>query len=177
MKWNAVHRLVGDPAQIPGHWEDGLTATPYLTGVKTVIDIGSGAGFPVVPLSTNHPSISFTAVEPNKKKWAFLQAVKRELDLDNLILINARDEELLGDGTGSKNFDAATSRATFELSEWLSRGLQLIRPGGLVIGFEGATPCPKLPNDAERFPVAGFEKAVVVLRKPTLGKSENEVPR
>ena len=164
-KWNRTHRLVGAPEQIREHWDDALTASPHLEAVDTLVDIGSGAGFPSIPLACEHPNIQVTAVEPNHKKWSFLQAAKRELKLDNFEALAIREEAL----PTPHQFDAATSRATFNLTTWLERGLRLVRPGGIVIGFEGGART-ELPRGVQRFPNPGqTSRAVVVLRKPKPG--------
>jgi len=103
------------------------------------------------------PETSFVSLEPVHKKHAFLRTVARELALPNLDPHTERLEDHAG-----RNYDAATSRATFDLAEWLALGLPYVRLGGLVIGFEGLA-AASVPN-ARRLPYAleGKTRALLV---------------
>jgi 16S rRNA (guanine527-N7)-methyltransferase len=87
--------------------------------------------------------LQVTLVESNHKKAAFLEALRREVPIPNLRVRAQRMETI------AEAFDVAISRATFALPEWLEIGAHLVRPGGLVIGFEGAQ-THDLPDGAER---------------------------
>jgi len=86
--WNRrtnITRITSEPAVVADHFHDSLSLSSYvnLEGKKGVCDIGSGGGFPGVPLAIVHPTVSFVLLEVNQKKCAFLQEVIKELHLDN----------------------------------------------------------------------------------------------
>ncbi len=122
IKWQKVQNLVsretvGDIWK--RHFEDSLQILSYLPcGSSNIIDIGSGGGFPAIPMaiaSRNH-SLKFTLVEANKRKAAFLREVSRQLQL-NLRVYGVRIEQL--DPSGLGDFDVITSRATAPLDRLL----------------------------------------------------------
>ncbi len=163
-RWNATINLSAarSPADVDDHILDSLHLIPHLTEVDRVIDVGSGGGFPVVVAAICLPSINFTALEPVHKKHAFLRTAARELGLVNLEAFAARVED-----HEHHDYDAATSRATFDLPEWFAIGLTLVRPGGRVFGFE-AIQRDDLPLPFERHPyeLDGKTRAIVVVRRP-----------
>jgi len=103
-KWNKAYNLtaVRDIEQmIPRHIIDSLTVLPYLSGFGTledgqvdVVDIGSGAGLPVIPLAIVHPQLQFLSIESNGKKTRFQQQAKLELGLSNLNVKQERVENV-----------------------------------------------------------------------------------
>jgi len=116
---------------IEEHIADSLAVVPHLRGAHRVIDVGSGGGFPVVIAAACLPDAQFVALEPVHKKHAWLRTAARTLGLSNLDALAERVES-----HGVHDYDVAMSRATFELADWLARGLSLVHPGGTVIGFE-----------------------------------------
>ena len=163
-KWNASINLSAarSPSDVDDHILDSLHLIPHLTDVERVIDVGSGGGFPVVVAAICLPAINFVALEPVHKKHAFLRTAARELVLVNLEAFAQR-----ADDHDVRDYDAATSRATFDLPEWFAIGLSLVRPGGRVFGFE-AVQRDDLPAGFERHPYALEDKsrAIVVVRRP-----------
>jgi len=151
------------PEDVEAHIRDSLHVVPHLRASSRVIDVGSGGGFPVVIAAICLPSISFTALEPVHKKHAFLRAAARNLELANLDPLAVRVED-----HADREHDAATSRATFDLREWLLLGAELVRPGGIVLGFE-ATLRDDLPRPIERHPYAidGKQRSIVLYRRPS----------
>jgi 16S rRNA (guanine527-N7)-methyltransferase len=165
-KWNASINLSAarTPSEIEAHVVDSLFAVPHLADARRAVDVGSGGGFPVVVAAICLPSTSFTALEPVHKKHAFLRTAARELGLSNLEAFAIRADDL-----PVHDFDAASSRATFDLREWIELGLTLVRPAGKVIGFEGIRR-DDLPSPFERHPysVDGKQRAIIVARKPAM---------
>lgn len=162
-KWNAsinlsAARTVEDLRE---HIEDCLHVVPLLESFSRVIDVGSGGGLPVVIAALSLPEVSFVALEPVHKKHAFLRTAARELGLANLEAFARRIED-----HDVHDYDAATSRATFDLAEWLERGRTLVRPGGVVIGFEAIERSEITGPEITRheYTVAGKRRALVVAR-------------
>ncbi len=146
MKWNPSIRLTGStkPTDLKRHATEAEALLVHLEGHRRVIDIGSGGGFPAIPLALALPEVSFQLVEPIAKKVAFLNACRRELKLTNVLVRRGRDEELWTEDF--ELFDVAISQATFKPPEWLERGLRLVKPGGLVLAMLGPKP-GELPAD------------------------------
>ena len=146
--------------EVEAHIRDSLQAVPHLRTSERVLDVGSGGGFPVAIASLCLPALSFTALEPVHKKHAFLRTAARELELANLESLAMRVED-----HAIHDYDAAMSRATFDLREWLLLGAQLVRPGGIVLGFE-ATTRNDLPQPLERHPYSLDDKPrSIVIRR------------
>lgn len=164
LKWNKSINLSAarTAADLDEHIADSLALVDHLAGSTRHLDVGSGGGFPVVIAAIACPQIEFVALEPVHKKQAFLRAAARELGLVNLEALAIRL-----DGHDVRDYDSASSRATFDLAEWLQLGLGYVRPGGVVLGFEGISR-DDLPPFAERHPyeLGGKTRAIVSLRKP-----------
>ena len=169
-KWNKSINLsaASTRAELREHLDDSLHVVPLLrerllasvpNDPPRVLDVGSGGGFPVVIAAIELPEISFTSLEPVHKKHAFLRTAARELGLHNLDPLAQRIED-----HEPVDYDAAMSRATFDLAEWLAQGRARIRPGGFVVGFE-AQQRTDLPPTIERHPykLADKTRAIIVL--------------
>ncbi len=164
LKWNEKINLSAarNEVEVREHVMDSLYVIPHLPpGPARVIDVGSGGGFPAVVMAICVPTIDVTALEPVHKKHAFLRTVARELKLTNLEAHARRVDD-----HDEREYDAATSRATFDLREWLLTGLSLVRVGGVALGFE-AVQRDDLPQPLERFPyeIAGKSRAIVAVRR------------
>ena len=172
-KWNRSINLSSATTrtEIVEHLVDSLHVVPFLRDRSTVLDVGSGGGFPVVIAAIVLPSVSFTALEPIHKKHAFLKTAARELELHNL---SAHAQRL--DDHVERDYDATTSRATFDIVEWLNIGITFVREGGVVLGFE-ATPRNDLPPSAERHPyeLDTKRRAIIVLRRLANGPRETSI--
>ena len=88
------------------HYAESLFGARFIAGARTLLDIGSGAGFPAIPLAVARPDVQVTALEANQKKSLFLKEAKDELGLANLKVVTARLEEF--DWAG---YELLTSRA------------------------------------------------------------------
>ena len=159
-KWNERINLsaASSTSEIEEHIRDALHVIAFLPTNGSVLDVGSGGGLPVVIAAVCLPSTQFTALEPVHKKHAFLRTAARELELANLEAFARRVED-----HAQRDYDAAMSRATFDLREWIMRGLELVRIDGKVLGFE-ATQRDDLPAPFERHPydLDGKRRAIIV---------------
>ena len=160
-KWNKSINLsaASSRGDLLGHVNDSLHVVPRLRASKRVLDVGSGGGFPVVIAAICLPGVEFVSLEPVHKKHAFLRTAARELGLANL---EARAERL--EDHPAADYDAAMSRATFDLREWLEAGAKRVVPGGVVLGFE-AVRRDDLPSMVERdsYNIDGKSRSLVVL--------------
>ena len=94
-KWNKVYNLssIRDPKEmVSRHILDSLTILPHLTG-DSLLDVGTGAGLPGIPLAIASPDLAVTLLDTNSKKTRFLQQAKAELALPNITVVHARVEE------------------------------------------------------------------------------------
>jgi len=173
-RWNRQINLSAARSEheLQGHILDSLHVVPHLRAVAAgsrptprtrILDVGAGGGLPAVIAAICLPDIHITALEPVHKKHAFLRTAMRELELANF---EPHAERV--DQHSHHDYDAAMSRATFDLREWLELGLGLVRPGGRVLGFE-AVPRADLPPDIQRHPYHLDDKsrAIVILGRPT----------
>jgi 16S rRNA (guanine527-N7)-methyltransferase len=163
LKWNKSINLsaASSRAELQEHLDDSQAVVPFLRDRPRVLDVGSGGGFPVVVAAICLPDVHFTSLEPVHKKHAFLRTAARELGLANL---DPHAQRI--DDHDVHDYDAAMSRATFDLVEWLTMGARYVRDGGIVLGFE-AVPRTDLPAGVERHPyaLAGKQRAIVVARR------------
>jgi 16S rRNA (guanine527-N7)-methyltransferase len=139
-KWNKTYNLtaVRDPQGILAlHLFDSLAVLPYLTpGARNLIDIGSGAGLPGIPLAIARPDLSITLLDSNSKKSAFQRQAVIELGLRNVSVINARVEQFKPD----KGYDLIISRAFSELADFVSASSHLLAPVGMWLAMKGLYP-------------------------------------
>ncbi len=112
-----------------------LAAKTYDFKNKKIIDIGSGAGLPGIPLSIYFKDAYFVLLEPTQKRANFLKKVVEELELKNVTVISKRAEEL---GEYIEYFDIATARAVANTSVLLELGTWLIKPLGVFIALKGS---------------------------------------
>jgi len=147
-RWNRAYNLtaVRDPAQmIPRHLLDSLAVASYLPGVR-IIDVGSGAGLPGVPLAVLFPDREFHLLDSNGKKTRFLFQVKTALGLDNMTVHQARAEEFRREG----GYDAVLSRAFASLADMVACCSHLPGPGGRFLAMKGAYPQAELDAVSDR---------------------------
>ena len=114
-KWNSVYNLtaIREPAKmLTHHVLDSLSVVPHLAG-GWIVDVGSGAGLPGIPIALALPQSRLTLVESSHKKSAFLKQVVIDVELENVEVQNARAEAW----QPSQRFDTVISRAFSDLGE------------------------------------------------------------
>jgi 16S rRNA (guanine527-N7)-methyltransferase len=119
------------------HFLDSLTLMPVIKERKSgdcrIIDVGSGAGFPGIPLKIAVPDIKITLLEATAKKVLFLEYIIKELELADVEVINGRAEEAAQKPEYRERFDVAVSRAVAELAVLAELTLPFCKTGGCVI--------------------------------------------
>ena len=128
------------------HFIDSLTLDKYLKNNENLVDVGTGAGFPGVPLSIMNPTLKITLVDSLNKRLIFLQEVVKELKLENVELIHARAEEFGQNKKYREKFDIATSRAVANLSSLSEYLVPLVKIGGKVISMKAGDAQEEIKN-------------------------------
>lgn len=162
-KWNKAYNLtaVREPAKmLTHHLLDSLSVLPHVRGPR-VLDVGSGAGLPGIPLAMAQPEWQFTLLDSNHKKTTFLRQAVIELKLNNVDVVCDRVEAW----TPSQVFDTVVSRAFSELSEFLQLAGRLCAKTGLVVAMKGVYPHEELAQVSGDFHL----RNVVTLNVPGLG--------
>ncbi len=143
--WNERINLtaIREPADIiRKHFLDSLTCTfawREMEPPASLIDIGTGAGFPGIPLKILMPGLRLTLVESIGKKADFCRHIVDTLQLENVEVITARAEEVGAQGAHREMYDAATARAVAQLNILAEYLLPLVRVGGFAIAQKGNT--------------------------------------
>ena len=149
-KWNKVHNLtaVRDPAEmVTLHLLDSLSVLPHVK-VKRLLDVGSGAGLPGIPLAVCMPDLQVTVMDASQKKASFMRQAKAELGLGNLEVVCGRVEQY----KPLQLFDAIISRAFSDLNEFVSLTRHLLIPDARWLAMKGVHPydeLAQLPEDVE----------------------------
>ena len=141
VKWNKHFNLSGITAiqeMVPLHLLDSLAISPYLEGER-ILDIGSGAGLPGIPLAIANPDKNFVLLDSNGKKTRFLFQVKVALELSNVEVVDARvDEYLSTPDTGE--FSLITCRAFSSLSSIVKMTEKPLASGTKLLAMKGVYP-------------------------------------
>lgn len=128
------------------HFFDSLLLTKEIDmiNVKTMIDIGTGAGFPGIPIKIMYPHISLTLVEPTNKRCVFLQKVIELLQLKGITIINDRAENYIKDQR--EKYDLATARAVSSLNILSEIVIPFIKKDGIFIAMKGSNYQEEIEN-------------------------------
>ena len=132
-RWNRVTNLSGIKRlkeMVPIHLLDSLSVHAFIEG-NTILDVGSGAGLPGIPLAILYPKKFFTLLDSNGKKTRFMRQAVIDLKLDNVQIIKERVESFQGE------FDHVISRAFSSLRNFLDSSERLVKPGGTLLAMKG----------------------------------------
>ena len=177
MEWNEKINLtaITKPEEIIlKHFVDCLTISKYIETNSKLIDVGTGAGFPGIPLKIYRSDLKVTLVDSLNKRLNFLNEVINSLKLENIETIHARAEELGRNKGYREKFDIATSRAVANLSTLSEYLLPFIKVGGKCICMKGADIDGELNNAKKAIEVLGgkvVDKEVFNLPQSDLGRS------
>lgn len=128
------------------HFIDSLTIQRYLGDAVNIIDVGTGAGFPGIPIKIINPNLKVVLVDSLNKRINFLQDVIKKLNLDNIEVIHARAEDLGQNKKYREAFDIVTSRAVANMSVLSEYLLPLARVNGKCICMKGSDIEEELEN-------------------------------
>ena len=136
IEWNEKMNLtaITDPDEIIlKHFIDSITILKEIKEESMIVDVGTGAGFPGIPLSIMNSTLKITLVDSLNKRLIFLQEVVKKLKLKNIEIIHARAEELGQNKKYREKFDIATSRAVANLSTLSEYLIPLVKINGKCI--------------------------------------------
>jgi 16S rRNA (guanine527-N7)-methyltransferase len=142
LAWTAAINLTGirDPAEVAlRHVIDSLTALPWLRerGVERLLDLGSGGGFPGIPLAAAAPTLEVTLAEPVGKKARFLEtAVRATVLAGRVSVVAARAEALARDESDRGHWQVVTARAVASTSKLVELAFPLLAPGGALVAWK-----------------------------------------
>lgn len=174
------------------HFYDSITASFYFSfeDVKSVCDIGAGAGFPSIPLKICYPHLKVTIVDSLKKRINFLEQLKETLQLDHVDIIHSRAEDIGQNKKYRENFDVVTARAVARLSVLSEYCLPLCKVDGTFIALKGANSNEELVdakkavktlggevvnNNTFSLPIENSERSIIVIKK--IKKTAKTYPR
>ena len=141
-KWNKVHNLtaVREPEEmVTLHLLDSLSVIPHIKGER-LLDVGSGAGLPGIPLALCMPHLQVTVLDSSHKKTSFMRQAKAEVGITNLEVVRGRAEAY----RPSQLFDMVISRAFSDLAEFVNLTKHLGRPQALWLAMKGVYPYEEL---------------------------------
>lgn len=121
------------------HIEDSLSCIqlPEYDNAKRVADLGTGGGFPGIPLAIASPEKDFVLIDSLRKRLKIIDDLCEELDIKNVMTVHARAEELGNDKEHREKYDVCVSRAVARLNVLVEWGLPLVKPNGAMIAFKG----------------------------------------
>ena len=161
--WNRRINLVSEKSSreiVIRHFLDSLTAAPSIASRDgLLIDLGSGAGFPGIPLRIALPDLQLMLVESSRKKTSFLSHIVRTLPLEGVTVVRERIEALIGEKALAGSFDTVLSRAAFKLPQLIRMASFFLKEGGILIAMKGADPAEEMAEAETVLAVAGMALA------------------
>ena len=152
LKWNQKINLTAIRTEreiVLKHFLDSLSVLPHLSGVSLLLDLGSGAGFPGIPLKIVRTSLRVTLVDSVSKKVDFQRHIIRTLGLRGIEAVHGRaqDQEILGRMKGQ--FDMVISRALSDTQTFLKLSAPFLKKGGRVLAMKADVSREEIPHHAE----------------------------
>lgn len=169
-KWNRVHNLtsIDKPlAIVRDHLLDSLAVLPHMKklSIKRLLDVGSGAGLPGLPIAILQPDFQVCLLDSREKRTQFLQQVKIELNLQNVSVECGRIEHFRPD----KLYDGVITRAFSNLANSITMSQHACDQGGYFLAMKGQVPAAELENLNPGISV----KAIEVLQVPGLNSQRH----
>ena len=180
-KYMNLTAITGDEDFAVKHFIDSFTLLPWICGggCPSVIDIGTGAGFPGIPLKIVCPNIKLTLVDSLRKRVFFLRETLDMLGISDVECIHARAEEIANKDGYRENYDICMARAVARLDRLVGYAMPLLKPvaagfpGGLLLAMKGPDVSEEIksaklnyPVETRKFEIAeGMTHTVIAVRK------------
>lgn len=145
--WNRKVNLtaITDPLEMAvKHFLDSIAAVPLIEPDKSILDIGSGAGFPGIPLKIMLPSNPVFLIDASRKKTAFLNHLIRLMKLQNISAHHVRAEKLSQDSEFKNGFDVIVCRALTDLKTFVEMAFPLLSDNGFLMAYKGKLSEPEI---------------------------------
>ena len=192
LEWNKKINLTSITDEediIIKHFVDSLSINKYLVKNKNVMDVGTGAGFPGIPLKICNEETEFILVDSLNKRINFLEEVKQKLNINKLELIHSRIEDLAKGIKYREKVDIVVSRAVANLSVLSEYMLPFVKVGGICICMKGPNIDDELENSKNAMKILGgkiekvenlalpgsLERNIIIIRKEK--ETPNAYPR
>ncbi len=157
-RWNARINLtaIRDPNEmLGGHLLDSLSVRPLIYG-KSLIDIGTGAGFPGLPIAISEPGLNVELLDSNARKIGFVQHIVGELDISNALAVRSRAENY----APGKRFDTVIARALASIPRLVEIAGHLVGKNGVMLVQKGRYPADELKDIPDAWDYTVTELAV-----------------
>ena len=170
-KWNKACNLTGirnDKDIVVKHFIDSLLyLVPMPQGIIRAADIGSGAGFPGIPIKIIRPEIEMYLIEPSGKKAAFLRHITRQLKIERVTIIEKRIEEITVHGELATLVDVVLTRALFDIKKFIQKTAHIVKQGGIFILNKG----PKVQEELKKIGDLEYELLDIPLPQTDIMRS------
>lgn len=163
-----VERGLIGPRETPRLWSrhvlNSAVVGPLLPEGATVVDVGSGAGLPGIPLAITRPDCTLILVEPLLRRSVYLAEVVSDLGLGNVRVLRGRAEDVVGElgAAAPDGADVVTSRAVAPLGKLARWSVPLLRVGGTFLPMKGSSAAEEIVRDAAELSALGLGPATVV---------------
>ena len=192
LEWNTkinVTAVRDEENFIIKHYIDSLMISGYLNNNSKVIDIGTGAGFPGIPLKLFNENINITLIDSINKKLNVIRDSIKGLDLNKIDIIHSRAEDLAIKSEYREMYDIATTRAVSNLSTILEYMMPFIKVGGFAVCMKGPNYQEELENARNAIKILGgkiekienfninteYERNIIVIKK--ISNTPKKYPR
>ena len=158
LKWNDKVNLTAikdEKEFIIKHFIDSLSISKYIKDSLKIIDIGTGAGFPGIPLKLNNKGLKITLIDSVNKKLNVIKEISNQMNLDNIEIIHTRAEDLAIKKEYREKYDIATTRAVSNLSTTLEYMLPFLKVGGRAICMKGPNYIEELEDSKKAISILG----------------------
>ena len=172
LEWNEKINLTAITKQddvVLKHFVDSLTIQKYLNNSLRIVDVGTGAGFPGIPLNIINSNLNYTLIDSLNKRINFLNEVINKLELKNIIAVHSRAEDFAKEN--KESFDIATSRAVASLNILVEYLLPLVKVGGICICMKGSNVQSEINDAKNAIKILGGE--IEKIEEVTLPDSDN----
>lgn len=160
IEWNDkvnVTAITDEKMFIVKHFIDSLTVNRFVENKESVIDIGTGAGFPGIPLKILNLNLKVTLIDSVNKKLNVIRDLAEKIDLKNLEIIHTRAEDLANKDEYRENYDVATTRAVSNFSTIVEYMLPFVKIGGYAVCMKGPNYKEELEEARNAIKILGGE--------------------
>ena len=166
-EWNEKINLTAiteDEEVIKKHFIDCIKAfkSDAIKNAKKIIDVGTGAGFPGLPIAIMNPNVEVTLLDSLNKRINYLNIVIRELGLKNVITIHSRAEDGARKPELREKFDVATSRAVANMAVLSEFCMPYVKKGGYFVALKGPSIDEELNNGSNAIKILGGELKSII---------------